>query len=239
MDFRRFARRILKTGGALCVLGALVLACPRSSQAAVRQTEVSTRSSYVVKIEAPSVDVYASADKGSEIQGQVVRGQTFPVLSGAAQGWVKIKEGESEGYIPTPGNASVVEIAHETVDQNVKKRREVVEYALQFVGGRYVYGGTDPNKGVDCSGFTRYVLSNAASISLPHSSRAQSSCGKQITTQEIQPGDLLFYGGSGGINHVAMYIGNGRIVHASTEKTGIITSPYLYRKPVKIISLLS
>ena len=55
----------------------------------------------------------------------------------------------------------------------------------------------------------------------------------------MQPGDLIFYGDGGGINHVAMYIGNGQVVHASTEATGIKTSPYNYRKPVKIVSVLS
>lgn len=107
------------------------------------------------------------------------------------------------------------------------------------MGGRYVYGGADPNRGADCSGFTRYVLSKSASISLPHSSKGQSSYGRQVSEDEMQPGDLLFYSGSGGINHVALYIGDGQIVHASTEKTGIKTSPYDYRTPVKIVSLLS
>ena len=60
-------------------------------------------------------------------------------------------------------------------------RREVAEYALRFLGGEYVYGGTDPNEGVDCSGFTRYVLSKAASIDLPHSSRGQADFGTAVT----------------------------------------------------------
>ena len=239
MGYRDFWKGILKVTGALCLCVGLTLACPGDSQAAARQAEVKTRSSYVVKIEAPSVDVYTYANERSDKQGQVMRGQTYEVLSGTDQGWVKIRTGGREGYIRTAGNATVVEKARETVDENVKKRRQVVEYAMQFVGGRYVYGGSDPNRGVDCSGFTRYVLSNSASINLPHSSRGQSSYGKQVTVEEMQPGDLLFYSGSGGINHVAMYIGDGRIVHASTEKTGIKTSPYDYRKPVKIVSLLS
>ena len=136
-------------------------------------------------------------------------------------------------------DGEVIKKAHETVDEDAKMRRQVVEYALQFVGGRYQYGGVDPNKGVDCSGFTRYVLGKAASINLPHSSTGQSSYGKVVTEDQMQPGDLLFYAGGGGINHVALYIGDGEVVHASTEKTGIKTSPYDYRKPVKIVSLLS
>ncbi len=152
---------------------------------------------------------------------------------------MKIRTGGREGYIKTAGNASIVEKARETVDKSAKARREVVEYALQFVGGPYVYGGSDPNRGVDCSGFTRYVLSKAASINLPHSSGGQSGYGREISEEEMQPGDLLFYSGGGRINHVALYIGDGRIVHASTEKTGIKTSPYDYREIVKIVSLLS
>ncbi len=114
-----------------------------------------------------------------------------------------------------------------------------MEFALQFVGGTYVFGGVDPNNGVDCSGFTRYILQNTASISLPHSSKGQSNYGTEVSEEEMQPGDLIFYGDDAGINHVAMYIGNGQIVHASTEATGIKTSPYNYRKPVKIVSVLS
>ena len=83
------------------------------------------------------------------------------------------------------------------------------------------------------------MLGKAASISLPHSSTGQSSYGKAVTEDQMQPGYLLFYGGGWGINHVALYIGDGEVVHASTEKTGIKTSQYNYRKPVKIVSLLS
>ena len=147
--------------------------------------------------------------------------------------------GNREGYISAAGNASLVEKNRQTVDSGARQRREVVEFALQFLGGEYKYGGTDPNKGVDCSGFTRYILQNTASISLPHSSKGQSNYGTEVSEEEMQPGDLIFYGDDAGINHVAMYIGNGQIVHASTEATGIKTSPYNYRKPVKIVSVLS
>lgn len=239
MDFRFFWNGVLKLSGALCLCAGLVLSNPGDSQAAVKQAEVKTRSSYVVKIEAPSVDVYTYASELSQKQGQVMRGQSYEALTSAGQGWVKIRTGGREGFIRASGNASIVERARETVDENIKKRRRVVEFAMQFVGGKYVYGGSDPNQGVDCSGFTRYVLSKSASISLPHSSKGQASYGRTVSLEEMQPGDLLFYSGSGGINHVAMYIGDGKIVHASTEKTGIKTSPYNYREPVKVISLLS
>ena len=231
-------RMISKIAGIACFCGMLLLGMPAEASAAQIGPEVTTSSSYVVKIEAPQVALYASADEGSSKTGQVQRGQTYQVLGTDGSGWVKIQADGSEGYIRVSGNASLVEKTRETVDQSAKKRRETVEYALQFVGGRYVYGGTDPNTGVDCSGFTRYIMANAASINLPHSSRGQSSYGREMTLDQMRPGDLLFYGSGSRINHVAMYIGDGKIVHASTERTGIKTSSYDYRKPVKIVSLL-
>lgn len=231
-------RMISKIAGIACFCGMLLLGMPAEASAAQIGPEVTTSSSYVVKIEAPQVALYASANEGSSKTGQVQRGQTYQVLGTDGSGWVKIQADGSEGYIRVSGNASLVEKTRETVDQSAKKRREAVEYALQFVGGRYVYGGTDPNTGVDCSGFTRYIMANAASINLPHSSRGQSSYGREVTLDQMRPGDLLFYGSGSRINHVAMYIGDGKIVHASTERTGIKTSSYDYRKPVKIVSLL-
>lgn len=230
---------LYKLAGAACICGLLAIVNPADVKAAQFGPEVVTTSSYVVKIEAPKVAVYPSAGGTSASTGSVGRGQTFQVLSSADKGWVKIRGGSTDGYIQIGGgNATLVEKTRETVDESVIARKEAVEYALQFVGGRYVYGGSDPNTGVDCSGFTRYVMAHSASISLPHSSGAQAAQGREVSQDQMRPGDLLFYSSGSRINHVAMYIGDGQIVHASTEKTGIKTSPWNYRKPVKIVSLL-
>lgn len=117
-------------------------------------------------------------------------------------------------------------------------RSEIVTYALQFVGNRYKYGGTNPNTGVDCSGFTSYVMRHAASVELPHSSGGQSRMGRVVSSSEMRPGDIICYGSGKRINHVALYIGNGQIVHASTEKTGIKVSRWNYRTPVRIVNVL-
>ena len=231
-------KTIWKMAGAACVMGLLLVAEPSEARAAQFGPEVTNTSSYVVKIEAPEVGIHTSANESSAKAGTVKRGETYQVLAQADTGWVKIQTENAAGYIRVPGNASLVEKTSEKVDQSVKKRREAVEYALQFVGGKYVYGGTDPHSGVDCSGFTRYIMAQAASISLPHSSGGQSSYGREVTVDQMRPGDLLFYSSGSRINHVAMYIGDGQIVHASTERTGIKTSPYNYRKVVKIVSLL-
>lgn len=99
----------------------------------------------------------------------------------------------------------------------------VVDYALQFVGNPYVYGGTSLTKGTDCSGFTMSVYKKFG-ISLPHSSSAQRSYGKKVSYSNAKPGDLVCYSG-----HVAIYIGNGKIVHASTPSTGIKVSKATYK----------
>lgn len=108
------------------------------------------------------------------------------------------------------------------------KGQDIANYACQFVGNPYVAGGTSLTNGADCSGFVMSVYKNFG-YSLPRSSYAQSSVGKSVSYAEAQPGDIIYYGG-----HVAIYIGNGRIVHASTERTGIKTESATYRSIITI-----
>ena len=128
--------------------------------------------------------------------------------------------------------------AAEAAEATANARQNLVNYALQFVGGPYRAGGNDPRTGVDCSGFVRYVMQNGAGISMNRSSGSQATQGYAVSSSQMQPGDLLFYSGGSGINHVAMYIGDGKIVHASTYATGIKISKWNYRNPVKIISMV-
>lgn len=115
-----------------------------------------------------------------------------------------------------------------------KTGSNVASFALQFKGNPYVYGGTSLTNGTDCSGFTQSVYRNFG-YSIPRDSRSQySSAGRIVSMNELQPGDLLFYGSSSGrINHVALYIGGGQVVHASNRKDGIKVSNYRYRTPLR------
>lgn len=115
---------------------------------------------------------------------------------------------------------------------NAALREAVVAYALQFLGNPYVYGGSSLTNGTDCSGFTMSVYAYFG-YSLPHQSGAQSGYGTAVSTDALLPGDLLFYSSGGsGIGHVALYIGNGQVVHASTPATGIKISSAFYRTPI-------
>lgn len=117
-------------------------------------------------------------------------------------------------------------------------RTAIVTYACQFIGNPYVYGGTSLTNGTDCSGFTSSVYANFG-YSIGRSSRDQAANLRTISESELQPGDLVFYADSTGyIYHVAMYIGGGRIVHASSSTTGIITSSMYYRTPYKYCTVL-
>lgn len=170
-------------------------------------------------------------------------GEELEVLN-QYDGWVEVDLDGDVGYASTdyveisqqlPKAQTMTELKY---GQGVSDARvSLVAYATQFVGNPYVWGGTSLTRGADCSGFVLSVYANYG-VYLPHSSRAQAGCGTRISASEAQPGDLFFYGSGKGINHVAIYIGNGQIVHASSPSTGIKISNAYYRSPVCVVRVL-
>jgi len=122
--------------------------------------------------------------------------------------------------------------AEEAEAKRVAKRQAVVDFALQFEGNPYVYGGTSLTNGADCSGFVMSVFANFG-YSLPRVAAAQCDASTKKDISQLEPGDLVFYG-SGAIDHVALYIGDGKIIHASGAATGIKISNYDYEQPTAI-----
>ncbi len=170
-------------------------------------------------------------------------GEKLEVLEDMGE-WIKVTFDSDEGYI----SSEFVEISEELetavtitelqYGEGVSDARvSIVQYAKQFLGNPYVWGGASLTNGTDCSGFTMSIYAKYG-ISLPHSSRAQANCGTRIDPANARPGDLFFYGNGSGINHVAMYIGGGQVIHASTERTGIRISNAYYRTPICVVSLL-
>lgn len=235
-----------KTLGLMAFCGAIVLAGPSD----VRADEISgpglSYGNYMVTVNADSVTI-SKDEAGQEALMTASKGSSFEVVEDMGGGYFKVKINDTYGYLPVDGNATVSSTDEATLaalevktqaDAAVDFRQSIVNYALQFVGGRYAYGGSDPHTGVDCSGFTRYVMQHAAGINISRSSGGQASQGKAVSADQMRPGDLIFYGSGRSINHVAMYIGNGQVVHSSTYRTGIKTSPWTYRTPVKIVNVL-
>ena len=140
--------------------------------------------------------------------------------------------GPSSGTVPSPvaGPGSSAAVVSAT-------RTAIVAYAKQFLGNPYVYGGTSLTNGADCSGFTQSVFAHFG-ITTGRSSRDQAAKGKEISMSAIQPGDLLFYASGNYINHVAIYIGDGKIIHSSNPTTGITITKYNYRTPCKAVTFL-
>lgn len=178
----------------------------------------------------------------SKIWTQISNNERYPVTE-QLDGWVGIELDTSTAYVSTDyvdvRYALPEAVKFSPLDGNQSLRNKMVNYGLQFVGNRYVWGGNNPHTGADCSGFVKYVYSHVAGITLPRTSREQARQGTPIKSSQMRPGDLIFYANGGGtVNHVAMYIGNGQIVHAASRRSGIKISTWNYRTPYRIVNML-
>ena len=233
-------KKLLKTIGLFAFCTAVMTAMPLTTYADQTSPEYQTSTSMIVRVEEAIVDVYAAPESGAEVIGQASKGTTYEILEMTSDKWARVHIGDYEGYINVDEVATTVAetVEEVVVNPSEAKREEIVEYAKQFIGNPYVWGGTDPHRGADCSGFTSYILRNVAGVHLSHSSRAQVNEGRRISVEEVRPGDLVFYGSGRRINHVAIYAGDGQIVHASTERTGIKMSRWDYRAPIAVVNVL-
>lgn len=210
----------------------------------------------VVDAESGYINIREEMSTESDVVGKIRKDAICEVVS-IEDGWCEIESGEINGYISSDYLLTGAE-ANEKAESMMAEGKEfetaitmmeyrygkgvtdiqmeICEYARQFVGNPYRWGGTSLTKGADCSGFTMAVYANYG-VSLPHSSSAQANCGERIDISEVQPGDLVFYGGKS-IHHVAMYIGNGQIVHAQSSDTGIVVSSMYYNTPTRAVRIL-
>ncbi len=204
---------------------ALMMTPVRAEAAAARLNkskvvlEMDTQFKLKVKNASGKVKWYTSDKKVVKVK----KGLLTPVSVGSA----KVTARVNGRYLTC--TVAVVDYSDMTVEQ-----QEVVSYALQYLGNRYVYGGSSLTNGTDCSGFTMSVYKNFG-YELTHNAYMQMKEIKSVKMSNIQPGDLIFYGSSkSSCSHVALYIGKGKVVHASTASTGIVISNYNYRKYVAV-----
>ena len=201
-----------------------------------------------------SLNVRSEASTDSKAWTAVTSGQRYNVLN-QLDGWVQLEldagddDGEDQGaFVSTRDSNVTVQYALqeaieyypavEAANAAMAVRNKIVNFACQFVGNRYVWGGTSLTHGCDCSGFTQSVLKNFG-ISVPRVSRDQARTGSKVTSANMRPGDLIFYANrSGTINHVGMYIGNGQVVNAASTRSGIRIYRWNYRTPVAIRNVI-
>ena len=173
----------------------------------------------------------ASKSKRSKVLKRLEIGTPVTVYSTSGK-WRKVSVNGKTGYVLKKYvyiNTDAPALEGTTYD----KGQTVAQFAQRFVGNSYVWGGTDLNRGADCSGFTQSVYANFG-VSLPRTSYEQQNAGTEVSYADAQPGDLICYGG-----HVAIYMGNGRIVHASNSVDGIkISDNAAYRTIVSVRRLV-
>ena len=194
------------------------------------------------------LNVRAGMGTEYKICGQIARGESYRVTE-VAKEWVKVILGQDErtgeeitGYVSKKyvdveyQFQYALTLAEDKAQQDEKLRNEIITYAVQFVGNPYVWGGTSLTKGADCSGFVQTIYGEFG-YEIPRVSKDQAvEAGYRNVIpdkEHLLPGDLIFYADEYGVvNHVAMYIGDGMIVHAASKKKGIIIAKYTMRKPV-------
>ncbi len=198
----------------------------------------------VAKVNTQTLKVREEPSTECPVITLVAQDERLEVVEQKPEGWAKIMLDDEEAYVST--DYCVVEEELETAvtmkelmyGNGISNTRiDLCQYAKQFVGNPYVWGGTSLTKGADCSGFVQSVFKQFG-VSLPRSSRQQVGVGTKISLADAKPGDLIFYAKGGTINHVALYIGDGQVVHASSPKTGIRISNATYRTPAAVKRVL-
>lgn len=185
------------------------------------------------------LNVREEKNTSSDIVTQLPEGKRYTVKSENAD-WCKVKVKGKSGYVAKEyvhtkygfkEAKSLKKKTKETVRSyaSENKAESLISYAKQFIGNKYVWGGTSLTNGTDCSGFTLRVFQKFG-YSLPRTSAEQARCGSSVKLSELKPGDLVFYKRGGRVHHVAIYIGGGQIVHAAGAKWGIITSNMNYSR---------
>ena len=201
-----------------------------------------------------ALNVRSNPDLNSSAWTKITRDQRYSVVN-QLDGWVQLdldsgddEDGEQGAFVSTrDNNVSVSYALYEAIsyrpaqdraNQAAKRRSDLVNFACQFVGNPYVWGGTSLTRGCDCSGFTQTIMSKYG-VSLPRVSREQAKTGIKVSSENIKPGDLIFYANRRGvINHVGIYIGNGQVVNAASRRSGIRIYRWKYRTPVAIRKVL-
>lgn len=166
-------------------------------------------------VTASVLNIRTEANTESSIMGQLVSGDEIDVVELTNDTWVKVRIGDRYGYVAREYLAvsrDAVRLGSRSGKRPVSQGQSVVEYAKQFIGTPYVYGGSSPS-GFDCSGFVKYVYSHFG-VNLTRTSYSQVSEGTYVARENLQPGDLVFFGSASNVHHVGIYVSDGNFIHA-------------------------
>ncbi len=166
-------------------------------------------------VTASVLNIRNEASTDSTVIGQVVCGDELDVVEITDATWAKVRIGDRYGYVAREYLAvsrDAVRLGSRSGKRPVSQGQSVVEYAKQFIGTPYVYGGSSPS-GFDCSGFVKYVYSHFG-VNLTRTSYSQVNEGTYVARADLQPGDLVFFGTSGNVHHVGIYVSDGNFIHA-------------------------
>ena len=199
-------------------------------------TSASTGTAAVVKCSS-TVNFRSSASTSSTVLGELKNGTAVTVLS-TSNGWSKVSYAGKTGYISadylvTASSGTAISPSNTAASVSISaKRQSVLNYAAQFLGVPYVYGGSTPS-GFDCSGFTSYVFKNTVG-SIPRVAQAQYDATTRVSRDDLLPGDLVFFGSStSSISHVGIYVGSNQFIHAPSTgdvvKYSSLTGSYATR----------
>ena len=201
------------------------------TQETVAQTDASQTQETAAQTEAPQTQETVAQTDASQTQETAPQTQETAAQSDAPQTQETAAQTEAPQTQETAAQTEAPQ-TEATAPAASATGSAVVAYASQFVGNPYVWGGTSLTSGADCSGFTMAVFANFG-VSLPHYAASQLSCGTQVSIDSLAPGDLVFFSSTGGeIDHVAIYVGGGSIVHAANSKSGICYSSLNWMTPV-------
>ena len=178
-----------------------------------------------------AVNVREAADTSSSRVGGLGKGESITRTGICENGWSRVDYNGTTAYIHGDYLTTTEPVEEEPVysepSSNSGLGQQIVDYARQFLGNPYVYGGTSLTNGTDCSGFVQSIYAHFG-YSLPRTCTTQSVCGRGVSVDELQPGDLVIYSSYGEIQHIAIYSGNGNTIHASNWDTGIIETSLSY-----------
>ncbi len=210
----------------------------------------------IATVTVKALRVRTQASTASKIITLITKGDSY-VVTKEKKDWVKIKvSNDISGYVASDyvklskKYEEAVSVKEEKTIQSMmvstnadvsektpSLRDKLVSYAIQFEGNPYRWGGTSLTNGADCSGFTQSIFKKFG-INIPRTSKEQAASGRRVDLDEIRPGDLIFYRKNGSINHVALYIGNGKVISAKSPSEGIMIKKYNYRTPYKAVSYI-